>query len=428
MVTGGIVGSMAGCTEGSENSTPTSTAAPESPGQESDIAVSPEESAKLSAPDGAEWDRFGNAVALDGDTAIVGSFRDKNSNGEYAGAVYVFELQNGAWEMTTKLTAQDRKKNASFGERVALSGDRAIVSAPTEPHSDTQARGAAYIYHRSGGEWQLEADLRPVARVEDNHFGSAVAIDDDLALVGDKGGPTDAGEQTGVMYAFSRSSGDWQREDVFWPDNDSVDQQFGSAISLDGDNALIGAHETEVAGQNRAGVAYVFSRTDDGWQQESTLVADDVNRVDQFGSALSLAGETAVISSPTDEDPYADDLPVGSAYVFSRTGDGWQQQTKLMGDEGQTHVFGSAVRLRENITFIGAAGDEANGENAGAVFVFTKSSDGWQRETKVLPEDGDSEDLFGNAIDVAERTLLVGATKDEQPNGKLSGSAYVYEF
>ena len=102
------------------------------------------ETAVLTASDNANQDNFGVAVAVDGDTVVVGALLD-DDNGNDFGSVYLFTKPSGGWvdaSETMKLTAPDGAAGDSFGESVAAGGGRVIVGAPGA-NSET---GAAYVF------------------------------------------------------------------------------------------------------------------------------------------------------------------------------------------------------------------------------------------------------------------------------------------
>jgi hypothetical protein len=140
-------------------------------------------------------------------------------------------------------------------------------------------------------------------------------------------------------------------------------------VADDGSIAVVGAiGDEDPNGGRRAGSAYVFSRSGGGWQQEAKLAADDGDSGDEFGVSVEVSGNgsTAVIGARSDEDPNGDEA--GSAYVFSRSSGEWQQETKLAADDGDSgDEFGSSVGVSGDgsTAIIGAFGDEA-----GSAYVF----------------------------------------------------------
>src|SRR6266404_4711663 len=111
------------------------------------------ESQKLTASDGGLFDNFGASVALDGSTLVVGANGATVGGNAAQGAVYVFTESNGTWSQTQKLTASDGAANDSFGESVALEGSTALIGAYNATVNGHPLQGAAYILTESNGSW-----------------------------------------------------------------------------------------------------------------------------------------------------------------------------------------------------------------------------------------------------------------------------------
>jgi PKD repeat protein len=191
------------------------------------------------------------------------------------------------------------------------------------------------------------------------------------------------------------------------------------AISGDGTTTVIGADNDDNPNGEDAGSAYVFSRDGGTWVQQAKLTADDGNNGDLFGTSVAVPsdGTTALI------------LGGGSGYVFGRNGDTWSQQAKLTADDGGDNFVSVAVSGDGTTAVFGAVGgDNPNGANAGSAYVFSQDSDSWNQQTKLLADDGDEGDVFGFQVAVSSdaTTAVIGAIDDEDPNGEDAGSAYVF--
>lgn len=105
------------------------------------------EQARLTASDGSANDGFGWAVALD-DGRLLGAADFESSQGTYAGAVYVFDRTDEGWIEAEKVTAPDAAAYDGFGESVAFCGERALVGAPSDDNERGESAGAAYVLER----------------------------------------------------------------------------------------------------------------------------------------------------------------------------------------------------------------------------------------------------------------------------------------
>ncbi|MCA9690266.1 MAG: FG-GAP repeat protein [Myxococcales bacterium] len=126
---------------------------------------------------------FGAAVALDGNTAVIGA---DASYTNIRGA-YVFTKVGGAWKQQAQLDSNTGETDDSFGGAVAVSGNAIVVGAPRHDGAYPNS-GAAYVFERTGTTWSLQTELAPALAEEDALFGSGVAIDGPVAVVGMPGG------------------------------------------------------------------------------------------------------------------------------------------------------------------------------------------------------------------------------------------------
>jgi len=196
---------------------------------------------------------------------------------------------------------------------------------------------------------------------------------------------------------------------------------FGYSVSIDGNTALIGAYHND----GFKGSAYVFTRTGTTWTQQAKLLASDGATDDWFAYTVSLAGKTALIGAPYDDDNGNNS---GSAYVFTRIGTTWIQQAKLLASDGEADdYFGCSVSLDGNTALIGASHDDGVGYefDSGSVYVFTRTGIIWTEQQKLVASDNASADYFGWSVSLDEDTALISAPYDDD-NGSQAGSAYVF--
>ncbi len=266
------------------------------------------------------------------------------------GAAYVFVRSGGTWTEQQKLVASDGVEGDDFGWSVSLAADHAVVGA----YAKDAARGAAYVFAGNGGSWTEEQRLVPSDGVEGDDFGWSVSLADALALVGAPG--HDAGR--GAAYAFLSSGGSWTEEQKLAASDGESSDQFAVSVSLAADRALLGAYWED----SLRGAAYVFGRNGGSWSEERKLVASDGVDGDRFGGAVSLGAERALIGA------YAKDSSRGGAYVFARDGSDWTEEEQLVaGDGAYNDLFGWSVALAPEHAVVGAHYDD-NLRGTGYVF------------------------------------------------------------
>lgn len=189
---------------------------------------------KLVASDGELGDRFGYAVALEDGIAVVGAYAE-NEKGYRAGAAYAFRHDGAAWNEEAKLLAPDGAPDDTFGTFVELSGGRALISAWIHDVST----GAAYVFDGAAG-WGLEQKLLPQDAAQFDYFGSCLALQGDVALVGAYG-DDDHGQDSGSVHVFRRNAFGWVETQKLRAGDGTTSLFFGIACALDGGMALIGS-------------------------------------------------------------------------------------------------------------------------------------------------------------------------------------------
>jgi hypothetical protein len=198
------------------------------------------------------------------------------------------------------LTASDGADNDSFGSAVALSGDMALIGAPGHTVGGHSNQGAAYVFTRSGTTWsQQGGDLKASDGAVNDFFGSAVGLSGSTALVGALGHTVNGHSYQGAAYVFTRSGTTWSQQggDLTASDG-AANDHFGCAVALSGDAALIGAPNHTVGSNSDQGAAYVFTRSGASWSWQATLTATGGAVDDLFGSAVALSGDTALVGTP----------------------------------------------------------------------------------------------------------------------------------
>ena len=375
-----------------------------------DLPISNQQ-AKLLASGGHEFDTLGTAVAVSGNTALVGTFRD-DELGTDAGAVYVFVHGGAGWSQQARLTAADGGANANFGTSVALDGDTAVVGAIFDGEA-ASAAGALYVFVRSGTTWTQQAKLTAADAGPEDQLGVSVALAGDTAVAGTIN-RSDSGDHSGAAYVFVRGGTTWTQQAKLTAADAAAGDQLGTSVALAGDTALIGAPF-----HGDLGAAYLFVRTGASWTQQARLTADDAAAGDRFGSSAALAGDTALIGAPFHSD-------LGAAYLFVRTGTSWTQQAGLAAADGDGgDRFGASAALAGDTAVIGAPFSSPLGAASGSAYVFGRSGTSWTQQARLTAADGESVDLFGTAVAVSGATAVIGAPGDDDL-GNSSGAAYVF--
>ena len=308
------------------------------------------EEAFLVAADGDGFDHFGASLRWDGDTVVVGAYGDDDL-GTNAGAAYVFAETGSGWEQQAKLVPADGELEDTFGCAVAVSGDTILVGAYRDDDQGLDC-GAAYVFHRTGSVWQQEAKLLPPAGGPGIRFGIEVSLDLDTAVVGaDRAGG-------GRVHVFQRAGTDWSHQARLSLDEPEEYDEFGTALALDHDMLAVGAPGDEARGAvhlfhrqgttwtqgativpddtsrigsfgrridldgariliGGGGVAYVFGRQPSGWVEQALLRPGPWYGAETFGHDVSLWGTSVLVGAPGIDD--FNMYQVGGAFLFKGT-------------------------------------------------------------------------------------------------------------
>jgi hypothetical protein len=369
------------------------------------------------------------------DSAATGVNGEQTSNAaQYSGAVYVFVRIGNTWTQQAYLKASNTERLMYFGTAVAISGDTVVVGA-----LDEDSGSGSYVFVRSGNIWTQQAQLTPTNPRVGHYFGAAVAISGDTVVVGapwEHGGATGVNGSTtsgamssGAAYVFVRSGTTWTQQAYLKASNTFPDHgiynflgdKFGSAVAISGDTIVVGAPEEDSDGTGvngnqannshpDAGAAYVFVRRGTNWTQEAYLKASNADEGDLFGGAVAISGDTVVVGAGGEASDATgvngtqanNSHPVaGAAYVFVRRGTTWTQEAYLKASNAdESDSFGDAVAISGDTVVVGAPGEDSaatgvNGDqasdaagNSGAVYLFSLTADPPSNHWTVLSTGG----------------------------------------
>ncbi|MCH8251349.1 MAG: hypothetical protein IID36_02735 [Planctomycetes bacterium] len=277
------------------------------------------EEQKLTAPDGAPSDFFGISVSISGNVTLIGSVFDDDM-GFNSGSAYVFRFKGGTWVNDQKLTAPDGADSDRFGGSVSVSGDVAFVGAyldddacPEDPDCDS---GSVYMYRFDGSTWVVEQKLTVSDAAAGDHFGGSVSLGGDVAIVG-ASLDNDAGDDSGSAYVFRFDGSSWVEEQKLTASDAAESDWFGLSVSIGGNVAAVGAYHDDDAG-GESGSAYLYRYDGSMWVEEQKLTSTDAAAGDLFGRSVSVSGHVAFFGAYRNDDacPEDPDCNSGSAYVF----------------------------------------------------------------------------------------------------------------
>jgi hypothetical protein len=420
-------------------------------------------------------DRFGNAVAIDGNTVVVGASEedslspgvngDQSDNSKFSvGAVYVFVRRAGRWQQEAYLKASNPDEFDRFGESVAISGDTVVVGAFREDSAAAGVNGdgsdnslgnsgAAYVFVRSGNQWRQEAYLKASDPSAGSEFGAAVGISGDTLVVS-SWRESSLENQAGAAYVFTRRRGRWSQQAKLVAPFMGPGLRFGKTVGIDGDTIAVGADgdnsgvpndptDTSASG---AGAAHVFVRKGKSWRAQAYLKAWNPGTADFFGEALSLSGDSLLVGAPGEDSSYSginnvldddDAMNSGAAYLYVREGEVWTQQAYLKARVvGAGDQFGHSVAIRGDLAVVGAPNEDSNAigvngnannndaENAGAAYVFARYGTEWVQLAYLKSNKIETNANFGWSVAVDGGTVLSAAIEDASNATGIDGNPF----
>lgn len=395
---------------------------------------------RVQAPDPWARQYFGSDVGVSGDTMVVGAPGTAGGaplrEGVGAVHVYVRDAASAAWELHSSLLGSDDAGVAPhFGQSVAVDGDTLVVGAPwADGHfPDT---GAAYVYERdASGAWQHRATVRPsTSHADEMFFGQRVAISGSTIVVAAPVADDETGTSpTGAVYVYVRDavSGVWGLEQVLRHANQSTFIYFGGDVAIDGDMLVVGAPwensgATGVEGDESdtsapsSGAAYVYVRAGGSWTRQAYLKASNTGSSDFFGQRVDASGNRAIVGAPLEDNDDANNDNAGAAYVFVRdTATGtWAQEAFLKPAGSQVeNNFGIAVAIAGHRAAVGAD-IVTRATTAGVLALFSREASGAWVEREQLSG-------FGFVAAFSGQTLVVGSPAEIIDTMSNAGAAYV---
>jgi hypothetical protein len=373
----------------------------------------------LAPSDGLSGDEFGTSVALSGDTALVGSPKYSGSM-PAEGAAYVFTRSSSSWPERRKLNAPDSLGSDLFGSSVALAGSTAAIGAPGHPVTvnQTPLHGAVYVFEGSGASWTFRQKLTASNVPSADYFGATVAMDGDTLIAGAYA------SDNGSAFVYTRSGSTWTEQQQIGASDGAFAHRFGSSVSLSGNTALVGAVDANGTRLDQ-GAAYVFTRSGSVWTQQQKLLAADGATGDEFGYAVAVSGDTALVGAYYDSQ--GAETARGSAYVFTRSGTTWTQRQKLTASDGAGgDYFGFSVALSTDTALVTAVYHDTTDTNLGAGYVW-RSGTLWGEWQKLVAP-GARDDNFGWSSALSGETVLFGAPRVDAGDETNRGVAYVFSF
>ena len=385
-------------------------------------AACPDPGVRLLSGDAGPGEFFGWSVDMDGDTLVVGALRDPVPGAGQAGTATVFVHDGSGWVEQAKLWASDAFHSSLFGRSVAVQGDTVAVGCSAAEGAVPGQLGAIYVFERSGGAWTQQAKLVVPAGQPSPGLGISVDLDGGTLVAG-ANQDSDVAGLAGAAHVWVRSGGAWAYQAKLLAADGTVEAHLGLSVAVAGDRVLAGAPGQGVP-VYFAGAAYVFERIAGAWSQTARLVPADLAPEDNFGEAVALDGDRALVGAPRS---VAGWTAAGAAYVFEHSSGGWTEEARLIAsDAWDHHLFGSAVGLDGERLVVGSVGHRTPVINAGAAYLFERSAGSWTEVRRILQPPPLEDGNFGRAVAISGPRVLVGEPLDGEVDVH-AGAVHVFD-
>jgi hypothetical protein len=353
------------------------------------------------------FEEFGTSVAGSRNTVIVGASAGGN------GRAYVFVWDGSSWVEQAQL--QSPTPNVyEYGKAVALDGDCAVVGAPS---GGVQGSGQVYVYRRAGTSWAAEATLAAGGPPGFDAFGRDVSLDGEQLIVG----------SNHAAYVFRRSGTIWSAEAMLTPPSATAGSGACSSVGIHGDHAVVG-NEWGGAATNQGAVG-VFRRNGAAWDLvQPVLTAPDATTYDHFGAAVAIRDGRLIVGAPGVSGGGVADA--GAAYVYTLSGATWGLEGKLEPPSQGAHLvhdFGAAVSLDGDYALVGNPSDHIPDPGSGSACLFKRTGSRWTLVPPVLRATSNVYwfAYFGRAVSVSDAGVFVGAPEARAPDYD-NGLLYYY--
>jgi VCBS repeat-containing protein len=402
---------------------------------------------------------FGTSSAISRDTIVIGS-PQRDLPAIDGGRVYVHERSSGfgaPWGQVASFSGSDTLAGDLFGQSVAIDGDVMAVGAPNADLAQNNV-GSVYIFRRdpnNSNAWIQSAKILPPA-INNNgndNFGAAVALQGDTLLIGAPGANLTNAPRSGRAFAFRMGAtpATWTlTQTLVALDNRASglandNEFFGSAIALDGNTAVIGAHGANRSGNTanwNFGAAYVHTRPNatGTWTEIKRLdeFADtEVKAYSGFGFSVDVSVDTVVVGVHATTAPFGVVKP-GRARIYDRNAGGANQwglvHEAVPSDSLVSTHYGRSVAISNNLLLVGSpGGSEGSTELRGFVEVVRRTPGeipAWVTIDRVTQSGPAIADRYGNSVAIDGFSGVAGANNDgaNTLNALTAGTARVFQF
>jgi len=264
------------------------------------------------------FDRFGCSISINGNYMIIGA---SGKGGGGKGKACVYKYQSNNWVYVKDIVGSTSANNDEFGHKVQVLGNLAYVSAPN--HNTN--RGIIYIFNRTSGGSDNWGEIQKVSMENayiNTYFGWDFSFGNSWGIIGSQRSNTLEGQAYFIYYNSiterwgTQGISDYQPQQTVTASDGAPNDLFGYAVSMYGNDAVIGAYKKKGDGTNETGGAYLYKYTGENfWEFNTQINANDIAQEDEYGISVFMHNRYAVVGSWKEESSNTD-LNAGATYLF----------------------------------------------------------------------------------------------------------------
>ncbi len=371
--------------------------------------------------------KFGNAVAIAGNVAVVGEPGDIVNGGTSVGSLSVFRFDGAQWNFEQLLPFPDPGFSGFFAERALDTDGQTIVAGDSNAivGEDNLIAGAVYVWEYNGATWDFTQKIISPEPNQPEQFGADATIDAGRIFVGavnyNHPGPPVTGN-TGAVLVYIKNEGLWQLDQEVFEDEPTTGADFGHAVCVQGTLMVVSAYKDTATGS-----VVVFDGSSGDWEQAAKLAPDDLLNFDDF--AWRVACIDTLTFAATCPDCNTDVAGGGGAvYVYSGASGTWQQVDKLFDPNGlNDDALGTSIGAHGDTIIAGTPLDDNGAPQTGSASIFRRTDGVWAYEATLNAPGAQPGNVMGNAVAVQGNTALVGVVNDDTA-GFNAGAALFYDL
>lgn len=327
-----------------------------------------------------------------------------------------------------KLISSDAAPSDNFGESVFIDLSVALVGSPFSDGAAGSGTGAAYVFRFTDSAWNLEQKLEAPDAAPQDFFGKSVALNGNVAVIGAHNDDCAAGSACGSAYVFRFNGKLWSFEQRLVAPDPGPTDLFGFSVAATTNLILVGAHRHDsciIPTHTECGAAYVFRFNGASWAFEQKLVADDRDFSNEyFGYSVAATTDLFLIGAYND----GGNSHLGAAYTFRHNGSSWIQEQKLTAPVPQVGAtFGRSVATDGDTVAVGEPlRNCVIGSFCGAIHVFRWTGSSWIHEQQVGSMNPVAFERIGDTVDILGQTLVSGTFYSSLPGGSQHGALYMF--